>query len=885
MQKKASINFAILFFVILSMIPSAASAADAPDTRLHPGRFIIDPPTLNCLGFAWAFEGDRNRNATATVEYRQTGEGVWRQAQPMLRSGGQHVGRAVDWLDYTLPNMLAGSILDLKEDTEYEVRVTAQDPDGVVGDAVKTVKVRTRAVPQDPIGGHVYEVFPPGSPQADWTKNKCSNLNRAYYGGIANQGDFNIVRERPVQPGDTILVHAGVYKADRYFYTDITALTPDGTYWLTAKGTREKPIVIKGAGDGEAIFDGDNADVLFNVMAADYHTFEGLTFRNCGTAIMAGKKDVLACVGLTVRHCRFENVRQAIYSLNNRARDYYIADNIMIGRNAKDRLTGWGDANDHFMQSYGGIQIHGAGHVVTRNSIAFFWDGINFGTYGSPEAGYECCANDIIGNDIRMIIDDPIETDGNVRNVRVLRNRIMYGGTAISAQPIFGGPAYYIRNVAGDVNNMGLKFHEAYPSGLLTYQNTIIGNNMAPRGMYSNSHFRNNLFLPIDNSPKQLNIGKSWYIYTNRMMAYPDPIGEVTSDYNGFGIGMHFKTSACDPFPPIVDKSRNPWWPLKFYPELKEDKIYETLDEIRAATGLEQHSRMIDYDVFANLQPSKSPQINIDDNYDFTLRPDGAAIGAGIPLANINDGFTGKAPDLGAYLQGQPAPAYGTSVKEDADYWWSIAGPQTGENHPAEQNNDWQVVISKANSYDFVLLRGNQRIWNTSLIVSGPGWKNVPLQSHEKATGDDLQLSAPLEVNKADGQVIILNTRVWKSGDKEVSFHYDLTAKKDVMLQQIIARIILEDTTMEGDVLLKHRDGSEGKLPLDVGGPAAQPETGTMTFRFKALGNIIVTMDPPVLIPYDHKFKMQLAADVFKAGKQSFIITYHFPDTIHLLLK
>lgn len=872
--------------VILGSMVSSSLAADSKATRA--GRFIVDPPTLNCLGFAWEIEGDSNRNATATVEYRQKGETVWKQAQPLLRSGGQHVGRAVDWLDYLVPNMLAGSIIDLKEDTEYEVRITLQDPDGVEGEAVKNVTVRTRAVPRDPEGGHVYELFPPESKQLDWTKNKCSNLNRAYYGGIGNVGDFNIVRERPVQPGDTILVHAGLYKAHRFNYTDPTGLIPDGTYWLTAKGTREKPIVIKGAGDGEVIFDGDNADFLFNVMAADYHTFEGLTFRNCGTAIMAGKKDVAACVGLTVRNCRFEDVRQAIYSLNNRARDYYIADNIFLGRNERRRLTGWGDADDAFMQSYGCIQIHGSGHVITRNSIAYFWDGINFGTYGSPEPGYECRANDVIGNDIRMIIDDPIETDGNVRNVRVLRNREMYGGTAISAQPIFGGPAYYIRNVGANIGGC-LKFQEASPSGLLTYHNTYIGNNMIGRGLYSNAHFRNNLFLPADNNPNQGDTKSPWYFYTGRIMAYPDPIGEVTSDYNGFGIGMHFKTSAYNPYTPIVDKSRNPWWPLKIQSGMsnKEDKIYETLEEIRTATGQEKHSRMVDYDVFKDLKPSKSPHINIDDNFNFELRPDGPGVDAGIPLANINDDFTGKAPDLGAYEVGKPVPNYGTSVAEDAKFWWSHAGPQTNDFHPPlseSQKNDWQVVISHENSFDFVFFRGTQRIFTTSLIGADTQWTRVKLQSNEKAAGDELLLTAPMEVNKFDGQVIAIKQRVWKSGDKDISMHYDLAADKDVPLKHIVARMIFEDEIHDGDILLKHTDGTEGKLAMTIGGPGMQAESGTLIFRPKATGEFTVTVDPPVLIPYDHKIKFQLAADMFKAGIKSFTITYHFAVPVHLVV-
>ena len=64
----------------------------------------------------------------------------------------------------------------------------------------------------------------------------------------------------------------------------------DGTYYLTQNGTAEKPIVIKGAGDGEAIFDGDGNFNLFNVMAANYNYFEGITIRNTDLAFLAGLK-------------------------------------------------------------------------------------------------------------------------------------------------------------------------------------------------------------------------------------------------------------------------------------------------------------------------------------------------------------------------------------------------------------------------------------------------------------------------------------------------------------------------------------------------------------------------------------------------------------------
>ncbi len=54
-----------------------------------------------------------------------------------------------------------------------------------------------------------------------------------------------------VQPGDTILVHAGLYVGDRFHYMN-GAPRPgylamgnvfDGTYYLTQSGTPDKPIV------------------------------------------------------------------------------------------------------------------------------------------------------------------------------------------------------------------------------------------------------------------------------------------------------------------------------------------------------------------------------------------------------------------------------------------------------------------------------------------------------------------------------------------------------------------------------------------------------------------------------------------------------------------
>jgi hypothetical protein len=46
-------------------------------------------------------------------------------------------------------------------------------------------------------------------------------------------------------------------------------------------------------------------------------------------------------------------------------------------------------------------------------------------------------------------------------------------------------------------------------------------------------------------------------------------------------------------------------------------------------------------------------------DFDFQLRPGSVAVDAGVQLPNVNDGFTGKAPDLGAFEVGGPVPHYG----------------------------------------------------------------------------------------------------------------------------------------------------------------------------------------------------------------------------------
>lgn len=625
-----------------------ATCLCAANNATQAGRFVVEHPTLLNLGFEWSITGDDNRNAEVAVEYRPVGDPRWRPALPLARIGGERVYRTREGLDYHVPDGFAGSILNLSPGTEYECRFRMTDPDGVEGVKEHVVKVKTRTEPQPYIGGRTLHVYPP---EYTGTKQQpaFTSLLEAYYG--AGLGDWNVVWERRAHPGDIILVHAGLYKPDRLNYVDPLATPFDGSNLLTLKATAERPLTIKAAGDGEVIFDGDGNYNLFDVMGTAHHIFDGLTFRNSDVVFLAGKKELAGAVALTVKNCRFENIGFGIWSEFAGSSDFYIADNLFIGRDDRFRLIGWGGGRwaspgaygSHLLRSYYAIKVYGPGHVIAHNAIAYFHDGLGISTYGTPEGDPERQASsiDIYNNDIHMSNDDIMETDGGAHNVRVFNNRgINAAQGGYSAQPTFGGPIYFYRNILYNVpTGVAFKF-SAKPAGLFVFHNTIIAEQTVG-DPYSNAHFRNNLFLGRDTPDRGI-------------MKWANATGSFSSDYNGFrpnrGVSAQYAWLAPEPGKTAYEPPKDAW------------RSFPTLDAFREATGQERHGIEVDFDVFERLtapDPAKRHAVYHGMDLDFRLRAGSRAIDAGVILPTVNDGYAGKAPDLGALEYGQPPPHYG----------------------------------------------------------------------------------------------------------------------------------------------------------------------------------------------------------------------------------
>ena len=188
------------------------------------------------------------------------------------------------------------------------------------------------------------------------------------------------------------------------------------------------------------------------------------------------------------------------------------------------------------------------------------------------------------------------------------------------------------------------------PSGVYFLNNTYVGEFRQLTPM-SNLHLRNNLLLGQGITPRVLSVDT----FTNYS----------TSDYNGFRPNPESDEAFAWNSPPL-DEIRN------FYPERHDSsqnapveliqRAFPTLEAYAEATGKDLHSRLVDYDIFINApMPDFSDPtrvVNVD-SVDLRLKKGAAAIDAGIELPNITDGFSGKAPDLGAYEFGEPLPHYG----------------------------------------------------------------------------------------------------------------------------------------------------------------------------------------------------------------------------------
>jgi hypothetical protein len=318
------------------------------------------------------------------------------------------------------------------------------------------------------------------------------------------------------------------------------------------------------------------------------------------------------------------------------------------------------------MASYVAVKLYGPGHVVAYNYIADFHDGINVETYGNPDGSYASgpgivegpkyptreywdrrpVAIDFYNNYITNSHDNPIEADGSMHNIRIMRNMLInHASHALCNQPTLGGPVYWIRNIAYNLPGGSTRLTNG-AAGVMFYNNTVLSETTVQGA--SNIHWRNNLMLGQNSAPAIFSV--------NTFTSY------TTSDYNGFRLNPGAKPAFQWSAPPAgtVADFTGPGHAAKL-----ESRTFTTLAEYSKATGQDAHSVAVDYDVFVNvrrLDAQDTPNVQKvykASDFDFRIKPGSAAVDRGIALPTVTDGHAGAAPDLGALELGKPLPHYG----------------------------------------------------------------------------------------------------------------------------------------------------------------------------------------------------------------------------------
>lgn len=427
-------------------------------------------------------------------------------------------------------------------------------------------------------------------------------------------------RPEPETPASATLVSATPETIDSV----LAAAVPNTIVELAAGSYNEiivandgipgQPIVIRGALDEEVTVNGDiRMDGRSHIWLQDLRVVGKVKFNNSSN--------------LVVQRLLVETSGDGIIAYGQGTSDSYISDNIVKGS------TQWSEAalgvnGDNLGE---GIALTGPGNVIAYNRVTNFRDCISL---LEDDDAIDQYSIDIIGNDLDVCADDAIEADFSMGNVRVVRNRMNNSFIALSSQPSLGGPTYFVRNVS--FNNIFQVFKPNRGSvGDLWFHNTVVKPGDA-LGVYagrtwSRASFRNNLFIGGTGGGTY----NGFDIGSGRPIHVADADESCDFDYDGFGVvdveGFSGRIGATG---------------------------FNSFEELTQQTS-EVNATLVDMSIFEQDVPFPSIPFPAHTMPDLRLAANSAAVDRGLALANLNDGFSGAAPDLGAYEFGVRPPHYG----------------------------------------------------------------------------------------------------------------------------------------------------------------------------------------------------------------------------------
>ena len=413
-------------------------------------------------------------------------------------------------------------------------------------------------------------------------------------------------RVRAVTPSTFASVAASALPGD---VLQLGAGTYPGFTW-NKSGTAGKPIVIRSSAG--AVING-NIDMFDR---SEVH-LSGLTIN--------GRVRINRCINIAITRNTIrpssDGIVMYLPSVNS-----YIADNTITGR------TTWASSslgvNGNNIGE--GILVTGPGHVIMNNRVTGFRDNISFLEQGEAVQQYSI---DVLNNDLRNAADDAIEADYCFHNCRIMRNRITNAFMGVSSQPSLGGPTYMMRNAMYNVVYSAFKLHNR-SIGDVVLHNTVVKSGDA-LGIYAGAPiqralFHNNLFIGgpggtyggYNSGPGK--VAQVYDLDTSTSRLDYDAYGSTAGGFGGRLGGASFTSLAG----------------------------------MRSATS-EKHAVQVSLSSTFAASVGYPSAMSAYAPPDLRPRAGSPVENAALRIANVNDGYAGSAPDIGAFEVGASLPLVG----------------------------------------------------------------------------------------------------------------------------------------------------------------------------------------------------------------------------------
>jgi hypothetical protein len=606
--------------------------------------------------------GDADRDATIALEMRRVGDPAFRTAHPLVRVDATH---------------LVGSLFALAPNTAYEIRATLTDPDGVTGNAVRTLTATTRIDTLVEPSLRTLYVSPAGSDGANGLTpgTAVQTIQRA--ADLAQAGDVvrvapGVYRESVTVPRSGTASQPIVFRGDgNGVVLDGSAALPADTAWtalangvwrttlafdtghvvgeqgrLYRYGSLAALAALAAGAPGGYWFDGATRQLhvkFFDNQAPAAHTIYAARFEN---GFVVDGRAFVRIENFEIRYFGAGDYGKAVYLRyasdaivrGNRIRDIGAAgvwvkggDRHRIEDNAftDTSIAGWPWDSTKGSSAENSAVVFtddvGRGHVIRRNTTDGGFNGIA-PCGGSAPPGAFTTEVDVYRNDLRRHNDDAFEPEGWCANVRIFDNTIRDSHMAFAVAPAAPGPTWIVRNVAWNTGNTRTSQTDGYTASALKI-NSGYPEAVGPLLIYHNTLVTT---APATDALNLLNPGNATLLRTrNNIVA---GTRYVVAKVNPIATDMNYDLLYT------TDPTRFARW---------MNVSYANLAALQALPGLETNG------------VQAPPQLVAPAAGDFRLAAGSAAIDRGAVLPGINDGYAGAAPDLGAFEFGDTIFANG----------------------------------------------------------------------------------------------------------------------------------------------------------------------------------------------------------------------------------